>query len=257
MLALGIYIGIYFLSQISPTNVNSYYYSTTTTFSKSPSSLGPNLTSPTSNSQDILVIVKTIGFGWVFWKLGNALYILDVIASTTWQRKLIAAGVMTLSMCALDFVLSALAVNLYEDWMFVLGVAVVTVILGVGLLWGKEKWHVVVRDSLLPYMTYVGIIVVYWLAMPLLFSQLTTTLSTAGKLTFFYIFPVIDTILYLLLLGLHSVTSKPTHEFSSQIHLLLQGYRVGIILLINYYEVEFYYILGFFMLRNLFVGYVI
>lgn len=35
------------------------------------------------------------------------------------------------------------------------------------------------------------------------------------------------------------------------------GYRVGIMLLISYYEVEFYYILGFCMLRNLFLSYVL
>jgi len=35
------------------------------------------------------------------------------------------------------------------------------------------------------------------------------------------------------------------------------GYRVGIMLLVTYYEVEFYYILAFCMLRNLFISYVI
>jgi hypothetical protein len=35
------------------------------------------------------------------------------------------------------------------------------------------------------------------------------------------------------------------------------GYRVGIMLLITYYEVEFYYILAFCILRTLFISYVI
>lgn len=142
--------------------------------------------------------------------------------------------------------------------MFVLGVAVITAILAQALRWKLDPWHVLLRNSVLPYLTYVVIVALYWLGMPSFYSLLVGALgNTMGRLTFFYVFPLIDTVLYALLLGLNSLTSPNTHEFNSQIHSLLQGYRVGIILLIGYYEVEFYYILIFFMLRNLFIGYVV
>lgn len=158
------------------------------------------------------VVVKTIGFGWLFWKLGNILYVLDVIAKASWQRKLIAAGVMTLCMCALDFVMTAMAIASYEDWMFVLAVAGVTVILAEAMMAKVEPWHVLLRDSLFPYMTYVAIIALYWLGMPLLYNLLSTVLTGyTGKLTFFYIFPIIDSILVALLIGLNYATSINAH----------------------------------------------
>lgn len=41
------------------------------------------------------------------------------------------------------------------------------------------------------------------------------------------------------------------------VHYQLVGYGVGMILIINYTEVEFYYILGYFIFRNVFFNWVV
>ena len=72
----------------------------------------------------------------------------------------------------------------------------------------------------------------------------------------FYAYPLIDLVMYALILFMGSLTSKEVRTFYSQIHNLLIGYEVGFILLVGYMEVEFYYLISYLIFRNIFANWV-
>lgn len=265
LLAVGFYVGIYFLNQMSTTTL-SYYYGNA--FAVASNSVGAGATAAatlqtTQPTADVTSIVKTVGFGWLMWKLANSFYIIDVTGKLVWWRKLIGASISVLGLLALDVIMTWMMLQSYADWVFVAAALGLTVVLGLLLHINHEPkpaWHVLFRNGLLPFLGYAVIVAVYWLALPYLYQILNTMnngTSLTGSIIFFYVFPLIDTLLVCFAILLNWSCSPECHQFLSQLNMLLMGYRVGIMLLISYYEVEFYYILGFCMLRNLFLSYVL
>ena len=112
---------------------------------------------------------------------------------------------------------------------------------------------------MLPYFSYALIIAVYWIAMPQLYKVIGIHMeSIYNELTFFYVFPIIDTLLILFNRGIQKGVSEDMKLFVSTVNnWLLQGYRVGIVLMCSLSEVEFYYLLMLILFRNLFFNYVI
>jgi hypothetical protein len=66
-----------------------------------------------------------------------------------------------------------------------------------------------------------------------------------------YIFPLIDLLSYSLLIGVTVLCSHRARKFIEIIYFLNSGYALGNILLTGYTEVEFYYLIGYFILRNI------
>jgi hypothetical protein len=168
LLAMGVYIGIYYLNTLHTATVSFYYLNN---FTPAPNSLGANNGTATtlSLSKDAPTIIKTIGFGWLMWKLANCIYIIDVVYKLGWVRKLIGVIVMVLCMLALDILLTVFTPQAYTEWMFVCGVAGLTIILGFMLTIKSEMkyvWHQILRNALLPFFGYSLLIAVYWLAIP-------------------------------------------------------------------------------------------
>jgi len=78
----------------------------------------------------------------------------------------------------------------------------------------------------------------------------------AALFLLFYGYPVIDLALYSLTLALGTLMDRWLKSFFSQIHFYILGYGVGMILLVGYTEVEFYYLLAYFIFRNIFVNHI-
>jgi hypothetical protein len=57
-------------------------------------------------------------------------------------------------------------------------------------------------------------------------------------------------------LAMGAYISREVKVFHQQVHFLMVGYAVGYIMLIGYTEVEFYYLLAYFIFRNVFTNYV-
>jgi hypothetical protein len=145
-------------------------------------------------------VIKSIAFNWIMWKSANIIVILDMLAPFNWKRKLIGVGIFTGVMCAIDWVIFVLLNSRDYDFAFV-GISwLVSLVLTVCLYFRQEKqpFHVTLRNSLFPYLSYSTLIVVYWFALPNIFNALIQNISgLSGTLTFFFIFPIIDTLLVL------------------------------------------------------------
>lgn len=71
-----------------------------------------------------------------------------------------------------------------------------------------------------------------------------------------YLYPLFDLAIYSLTLFLGTKVENHIKNFFSMIHFLLIGYGVGMVLNTGYTEVEFYYLLAYFIFRNVFVNYI-
>ena len=231
LLALGVYVGIYFINTLdSAYGIISYYYSNSYPVISQYIVGASSVPQPTPTAANI---VKSIAFNWIMWKAANILVILDMLAPFTWARKLIGVGVFTVALCALDWTIFALLNDHAYDWAFVAVSCVVSLILTIALFANQEKqpFHVTLRNAVFPYLSYSALIAVYWYAMPNLFNVLITYINSLnGTLTFFYIFPIVDTLLVLFnWLMQYGVSDNMKLFVSVTTNWLLQGYRVGIL----------------------------
>jgi hypothetical protein len=71
-----------------------------------------------------------------------------------------------------------------------------------------------------------------------------------------YGYPFVDLLLYAFTLFLGTKVENSVKNFFASIHFLLIGYAVGMILIIGYTEVEFYYLIGYFIFKNIFVNWI-
>ncbi len=71
-----------------------------------------------------------------------------------------------------------------------------------------------------------------------------------------YLFPFFDLLMYAFLLIIGRYLSKHVKTFHQQLHFLTLGYAVGTIMLVGYSEVEFYYLIAYYIFRNVFCNYV-
>lgn len=211
LLAVGFYVGMYFLNNMLATTL-SYYYGNN--FVVAENSVGAASAtaatlSTTAPTADVTTIAKAVGFGWLMWKLANSFYVLDVTLKLSWQRKLIGAGISFLGLMALDILMTIFMLPVYAEWQFVLAALGLTSILGMCLhinIEPRYKWGLIFRNAFLPFLGYAIIVAVYWLAMPYLYLVLTsmnsgTTLT--GSIIFFYAFPLVDTLLVCLVILLN------------------------------------------------------
>jgi hypothetical protein len=72
-----------------------------------------------------------------------------------------------------------------------------------------------------------------------------------------YIFPLVDLLGYCLLIIVTLMCSKRAYKFIEVIYFLNSGYALGNILLTGYTEVEFYYLVGYFILRNIVTNWIL
>ena len=194
------------------------------------------------------------------WKAANILVILDMLAPFTWHRKLIGVGVFSLVMFAIDWALFVLLHEYCYDFGFV-GISwVVSMLLSIALFCRQEKqpFRVTLGNSFAPYFSYSLLIAVYWLAMPQLFKVLVNNINGIyGTLIFFYLFPVIDTLLVLFNWLMQGMVSPRMKLFvSTASNWLLQGYRLGIICRLSFCETDLYYQIFWILFRNLLFNWV-
>lgn len=87
-----------------------------------------------------------------------------------------------------------------------------------------------------------------------MYSQNLSTYSMLFLIIYSY--PIIDLIIYSCLLLLGTKMDNWLKGFFSSIHYLLLGYGVGMIMIVGYTEVEFYYLIAYFIFRNIFVNHI-
>lgn len=94
----------------------------------------------------------------------------------------------------------------------------------------------------------------YTILLPGLYYDFLTNFPEPASLLQIYMFPIFDLILYSILLYGNSKIDEKAKLFTSVFHFLQLGYLVGTCLLVGIAEVEFYYLLSYIGLRNLFTN---
>lgn len=112
--------------------------------------------------------------------------------------------------------------------MFVVATMVVISILGQTLhikIENKPLWHHILKNTTLPYLCYSVVVILFWMALPKLWSVLeslnTNGTNVTGAITFIYIYPLIDTALVALVMAVNWAVSPSCKDFTTQIYLLL------------------------------------
>ena len=258
ILALGLYVGIYFINQLpSASGILSSYYSTN---SPTISTLVVGSSTVAQPAFTVSNIIKSISFNWIMWKAANVIVLLDMLAPLTWQRKLIGISVFGVIMCALDWTIFVMLHEYAYDFAFV-GISwIVTLFVSITLFANQEKqrFHVTFRNSLFAYFSYSFLIAAYWYAMPNLFNILIKNISgISGTLAFFFAFPIIDLLLVLFgWLMQYAVSDNMKMFVSVATNWLSMGYRVGILSRLSFAETDFYYQIAWIMFRNVLFSWV-
>ena len=166
------------------------------------------------------------------------------------------AGVVLL--VAADVLLAIFAKSFYGDWIFfgifILVCLLVSLINNAGISRAKEA----ILNTLIPLLLIAFIYCTYTLFLPKLYNVYSTNVSNAITQLFliFYIYPAFDLLIYILVLLLGWKVEDGVKGFHSMIHFLMIGYGAGMIMLVGYTEVEFYYIIAYFIFRNVFVNHI-
>ena len=115
-----------------------------------------------------------------------------------------------------------------------------------------------VCNTIFPLLIISGLYLIYSLLLPSLYHIYYANLSLMSIIfLIIYAYPVIDLILYSLCLWLGTKVEDDVKALFSVIHYMLLGYGAGMILIVGYTEVEFYYLLGYFIFRNVFVNHIV
>lgn len=131
ILALGLYVGIYFINLIaSAEGILSPYYSTGSAVMNQLVVGASSVPQPTFTVSNI---IKTISFNWIMWKAANVIVLLDMLAPLTWRRKLVGMSVFSVIMCALDWCTFVLLHDHNYDYAFI-GISwIVTLLISITL----------------------------------------------------------------------------------------------------------------------------
>lgn len=196
IIALLVYIGIYFVQLYVNNLVISHYYSNSYAVA---SAAAVGSTTVPQPSFTVINVIKSIVYVWAMWKFANAIAILDMLAHVVTWKKVVGFFSFFLLLCGIDCVLFIL-LNQYNLEIIFAGSAMLLALLISSLLHigHEQKFHVTLRNAVLPFISYIFITAVYWIVMPQIYKLSLTYLSIPlGYSLFFYLFPIIDTLLVL------------------------------------------------------------
>ena len=155
---------------------------------------------------------------------------------------------------AIDILLTIFGLSFYNEYLFyALYLIISAIIVGIN---AKEKCRAL-GNLLIPLLIIPFLCVCYALFLPSLYKAYVKNMSNYGAVfLIIYSYPAIDLLFYAGTLALGCKMDNWVKGFFSTIHFLLLGYGVGMILIVGYTEVEFYYLLAYFIFRNIFVNYI-
>lgn len=212
----------------------------------------------TSDPTDTLGTAMGLLYGWVLWKAPLVIWVLHLTHNQPSKGLRIGSwAAFVVLLLAADILLTIFALSFYADWIFfgiyvILGLIVVLVNEG-----GLGRAGQGALNSLVPWLLIALLYCIYSLFLPSLYHIYTTNLSsTTAVFLVIYIYPGFDLIIYSLCLGLGTKLEPSLKGGFSMIHFLMIGYGAGMVLNCGYTEVEFYYLIGYFIFRNVFVNHI-
>ena len=198
-------------------------------------------------------VALSLLFSWLMWKLPLTVFTLEAIKQKNRSMQRYSSyGFFVILLLLIDVMATIFRPEGYHDWIFfVIYVALSLILVVVNGLKAKRKLVKKIRNFLLPILYIVLAYVSFSLLVPGIYGAIYKRLGEDAAYIIVYIFPVIDMIFYSLII-LASYLSEPhLVKFIKMFHFLNTGYAVGHVVLFSPEDVEFYFLVGYFVVRNL------
>lgn len=159
----------------------------------------------------------------------------------------------------MDILLTVFILSIYNEYMYYGIYAILTLLVAIINNSGLNRTKEAVLNTLIPLGLIAFLYLCYCYLLPQLYSIYLNkiNISTVGCIFLIvYAYPLFDILFYALTLFLGTKVENSVKSFFAIIHFLMIGYGVGMILIVGYTEVEFYYLIGYFIFRNIFVNWI-
>ena len=257
MAAVLVNVGVWAVDYFATHVQHSYYYEERFTVSANVdnNSYTDSTQMFTESTSSVKAVAMALIFSWLLWKTAVMVYAYHVISNSESKGLRIGTFIaLVLVLLAIDILLTSFAKLYWRDYGF-MGVAIIFISI-VALVNAKEKCRSL-GNVLIPLLWYSMLYFLCGWVFPRLYNVYINNMAQlSAYFLIFYTYPAWDLILYSLTLFLGTKVDDDVKPFFSTIHYFLLGYAVGITMLIGYTEVEFYYLLAYFIFRNIFVNHV-
>lgn len=208
-----------------------------------------------SGYRSVKAVALSLVFSWLIWKLPLSLYTL----SLAWDNsnkivRFVSWGISLAALLAFDILLTTFIDAAYYQPYFYAANFIATIL--VSALNNRDKVRSAIAAAALPLLYIALLMFIYSLFWPYLYSLYLKRFPEPSAYVQIYLFPLWDLLLYSFLLLLNAKSPLQAKPFLSTIQYLIQGYLVGMILLVGVTEVEFYYIVAYMLFRNFFSNWV-
>lgn len=264
MVGVGINVAIWAIDYYAVSVQASYFYNNAMTVSSYTDITSAMATytdstkmfgSSTNSSGSPIAVAMSLIYSWILWKISLIVFSWHSVSREEASGLRIGTIVtLILVLLAFDILLTIFALNVYNDYIFYAAYVLFASV--VVLVNAKEKGRAL-GNLLIPLLIIAFLYFVYAFLLPTLYKAYNQNLSTYGAVfLIIYSYPVFDLLFYAGTLALGCKIDDWIKGFFSSIHFLLLGYGVGMIMIVGYTEVEFYYLIAYFIFRNIFVNYI-
>jgi hypothetical protein len=213
----------------------------------------------TVNIDVTVSVAMSLVYSWLLWKLPLIVYSYNLIEKRE-EGKGIKYGTyigLIIILLAVDILLTVFVLPVYNEYIFYGIYVILTLLVAIINNSGLNRTKEAACNTLIPLMQIAFLYVSYCLFLPTLYNIYYSNLSAMSAIfLLIYGYPVIDLLLYALTLYLGTKVDSSVRIFYASLHFLMIGYGVGMILIVGYTEVEFYYLLGYFIFKNIFVNWI-
>jgi len=259
--ATGVYIGVWAVDYFAIQRQASYYYKNAFTASSTIDVVSYSDSTQifsTTNAFDTLGITVSLAYSWVLWKAPLVIYSYHLIEQQESKvLKFVCFIGEFIILLAIDVLLTIFASSFYNDWLFYAAYFVLTLIVAIVNNNGLGKTKEAILNTIIPLLIIAVLYAVYCILLPSLYYLYSQNLASMSAIFLvIYAYPAIDLLIYSLVLLLGNKVEDSVKGLFSAIHFMLIGYGAGMILIVGYTEVEFYYLIGYFIFRNVFVNHI-
>jgi hypothetical protein len=198
-------------------------------------------------------VALSLLFSWVMWKLPLTVFTLEAIKEKNHSiQRYMAYGFFVILLLLIDIMATIFRPEGYHDWIFfVIYVVLSLILVVVNGLRVRRKMLKNIRNFLVPILYIVLTYVSFSLLVPGIYGAIYKKLGDDAAYIIVYIFPAIDMIFYSLIIIASYVCDSHVLKFIKMFQFLNTGYAVGHLVLFSPEDVEFYFLVGYFVVRNL------
>jgi hypothetical protein len=196
--------------------------------------------------------VLSLLFSWVMWKLPLAVFTLKVIRKKKQKMLNYATWIFfVLLILLIDIMATVFRPEGYQDWIyFIIYLFWSFVLVIVNGIQNKKKMYRNIINFLLPMLYIVIAYACFTILIPGIYYSIYLGIGNDAPYIIVHIFPIIDLIFYSLIILITYYSEHRTIKFVKMLYFLNTGYAIGHVILFSPEDVEFYYLVVYFVIRN-------